>query len=104
MILKRQTVKMWESINDLGDKYNSFDQDLDKIVMEKIDDEIEIMQSKFNKRLNNTIKAKKDTAEGLNSGQLAILRQLEKSGEDAEHRKEVDKKLKNLQSVGNVEL
>ena len=54
-IMKRQAMKMWESINDLGDKYNSFDQDLDKFVTEKIDDEIEVMQKQFKRMLDTAI-------------------------------------------------
>ena len=69
-IEKRQVMKIWESINDLGDKYNSFDQDLDKLVTDKIDDEIEVMQKKFNKMLNTAISSTRNISK--NSNEVAV--------------------------------
>ena len=74
---KRMTVKMWESINDLGAKYNDFDNGLDKLVTEKIDDEIEMMQKKFNKMLSTAIGSKKVSGNGLDSEQASALNKLE---------------------------
>jgi hypothetical protein len=57
IIMKRQALKMWDSLNDLGSKYASIQDDIDNVIIEKVDDEVELMQEKFNKMLQNAIKS-----------------------------------------------
>ena len=98
-IEKRQVMKIWESINDLGDKYNSFDQDLDKIITDKIDDEIEVMQKKFNKMLNTAISSTRNNSK--NSNEVVVdnsgLKQIEIDTAIDDLKITLEKKIKNLE-------
>ena len=84
IIMKRQALKMWDSINDLGGKYSTLQEDIDNVISEKVDDEVELMQDKFNKMLQNAIKSQKvyartTTGKTLDDDQHEFLTKLQQS-------------------------
>ena len=77
VITKRQGIKMWEAINDIGKKFTDVEDELEGIIIDKIDDEIEVMQGKFNKTLKNAISANK--IKGSDGSEISLP-----TGNDAE--------------------